>query len=197
MGQIILARHAKAIHNRDEEKAAFAGGRVDSPLSKEGIAEATALGKNVAKKFRIDAIVYSSMRRSRQTAEIITKEVANVTDKKVKLIKIENFQEMDGGDFTNRTREEISKIYPRELKIFLDGDIKKWNFPNGEDYQKTKERALTIIEKLMQIAGKYGNIIAVGHGMFNRVILSLIYPDKKELWQPTDYPHDRVIQLKI
>lgn len=197
MGQIILARHARATHNLHEDKATFAGGRVDSPLSTEGIAEATALGKNVAKKFQIAAIVYSTMKRSRQTAEIIAKEVANTTGKKVKLIKIENFQEMDGGDFTNRTREEISKIYPRELKFFLDGNVKKWSFPNGEDYQKAKERALTIIKTLKQIAGKYGNIIAVGHGMFNRVILSLIYPDKKELWQPTDYPHDRVIQLEI
>ncbi|OQA52869.1 MAG: putative phosphoserine phosphatase 2 [candidate division WS2 bacterium ADurb.Bin280] len=190
-GKVYLIRHAKATHNRYDGKAIFAGGRVDSDLTSEGESEAREMGRLLKDK-DIKVIVHSPLKRSKHTAQIIKSEISDKTD--VEMVELKGIEEVDVGEFTDKTREEITKIYCKELEIFLQGDVEKWNFPGGESFSELKLRVARVIEALKKVA-RQGGVLIVGHGMFNRVILSIIAPSEESLWKPTSYPHDKIVEI--
>lgn len=160
--KIYLIRHAKATHNRYDGKAVFAGGRVDSDVTAEGESEAREMGRFFKDK-DIKVIVHSPLKRSKQTAQIIKLEILDKAD--VEMVELKGIEEVDVGEFTGKTREEIEEKYPEQLKYFLSGDIENWSFPNGENYDQIKLRVTEAVKNFSKIAER-GNIIAVGHGMF-------------------------------
>jgi len=194
---IILARHAESKHNIYTKDAVFAGGETDSKLSEEGEKRAEKLSREIIEIGGCDIILCSPLKRSRDTAEIIGREIESLTGKSPTIETVDELREISTGLFTGKTRSYVLKHYPRQAASFYDGNIKKWNFPKGENYQKVSERARYVLLEAQRYVESGKSVLLIGHGMFNRILLHLVYPDKKELWQPTTYPHARLIKLKI
>lgn len=195
--KILLARHAESEHNIYTKDAVFAGNETDSELSEEGKKGAEKLSREIIEIGGCDIILCSPLKRSRDTAEIIARKI-DLTIGKTPIIKrAGNLREISAGLFTGKTRSYVLKHYPQQATDFYDGNIEKWDFPQGENYAQVLKRAKDVLSAAQKYALSGQRVLLVGHGMFNRVLLSFIYPDKKELWQPTAYPHDRLIKLKI
>lgn len=193
-GKIYLIRHAKATHNRYDGKAVFAGGRVDSDLTAEGESEAREMGCFFKDK-DIKVIVHSPLKRSKHTAQIIKSEISDKAD--IEMVELKGIEEVDVGEFTGKEWPELEKNYPKQLKSFSKGDVNNFDFPNGENYLQIKERVIKSLNIIDTMKKDYENIVVVGHGMFNRVMLSVIYPKKPELWEPIGYPHDKIITINL
>lgn len=193
LSEYVLGRHARAEHNVREGTATFAGGRVDSELTEEGIAEIDSVIEKIVADSGCDIIVCSTMKRSDQTAKIIADGIEEKLGERPKVKTIDDLQEIDVGEFTGNTGKWAIENYPDEANEFYHGDIHKWRFPGGESYSDATLRVQSVLKQLAEIAKPGEKVIIIGHGMFDRVFLSLIFPDRQELWQPTDFPHDRLI----
>lgn len=194
--KIYLLRHGKALHNKPDEVATFGGGQIDNELTKTGELETAKFAEDLFRESGgIDGIFCSGMKRSRQTAEILSRRLEELNGDKVKIVVLNDLEEINVGDFTGRTEAESREIDHIAAEAFYDGKITDLNFPNGEDYEKLKKRVGSVTEQLKRVACQKpaGNFAVVGHGMFNRVILHELFYDKTDLWRQRKYPHDRVI----
>jgi broad specificity phosphatase PhoE len=192
----LLFRHGKTDHNLGPEtKHTFAGSKIDLPLNDEGIKNAKHIAEFLINRSDIDTIVSSNLKRSRQTAEIIVDELKN-HQVNLNHIKLEDLHEIDIGDFAGHTEEEVKELYPEAARNFYNGEIAKWNFPNGESYAQIKERVESVIKQLSRINHRKSTIAIIGHGMINRVIMhELKMPE--DYWKARSYPHDKIIALSI
>ncbi|HOX41213.1 MAG TPA: histidine phosphatase family protein [bacterium] len=192
-----LLRHGKAPHNKPDKVATFAGKRVDSGLSDEGKYETAGLAEEINEHGGVNAIVCSTMKRSRQTAEIIANKTKELSGKEIPVIEITGLEEVDVGDFTGLTEKEAKELSIDSAEAFYQGRLTDLNFPNGEDYLALKERVSGVLDQLRSLSDTHGRIAVVGHGMFNRILLHELHQDRKELWQPRGYPHNRIVILDI
>ncbi|TSC93275.1 MAG: hypothetical protein Athens101428_719, partial [Candidatus Berkelbacteria bacterium Athens1014_28] len=133
-----LLRHGKAPHNKPDEIATFAGGRIDNPLSEEGETETELLAEKIVLETDFDLIVASHMTRSKQTGEIIAQKMKELKNKKVEVVEIDDLQEVDVGDFTGHTEIEAKEMNPQVAEAFYSGEVEKWDFPSGENHQMLK-----------------------------------------------------------
>ncbi len=136
--KILLVRHGESEHNArmtDDE---------DSPLTKRGKRQAEYLGKSLKKqKIDIKYIYCSNLKRSKQTAEIISK-IINVPIK-------ENFGELD---------EYRSKYLRRKLSASFNSRVRKLKrFLKEIEKEKDKNKTVLIV------AHGITNRIIIGHLM--------------------------------
>ena len=193
----VLGRHARAEHNVFNGKATFAGGRVDSELTEDGIEAIALVVDKIVADGGCDVIACSTMKRSMQTAEIIAAGLKEQLGNELEVVTIEDLEEVDVGKFTEHTGKWSEQNYPEEANEFYWGDIHKWSFPGGENYQSLSMRVVSVLNQLRKLSQAGQKVVIIGHGMFNRVILSHIFPDRPELWQPIDWPHDRLIAFQL
>jgi broad specificity phosphatase PhoE len=191
--EIWLLRHGKTAHNQPDDIARFAGKRVDTPLSDEGISQTKALADELIKLAKFDLILTSSMARAIQTGEIIKQRYLEAGIGIPQEI-IENFEEIDTGDFTELTELEARRLDPTAAQAFYDADFNNLAFPNGERTEDLKSRVKLVQSELSKINAR--KILLVGHGMFNRFMIWLFYQNQTKLWQERSYSHDRVIKIK-
>ncbi|MDH4359011.1 MAG: histidine phosphatase family protein [Candidatus Berkelbacteria bacterium] len=192
--EIYLTRHAKAEHNIKE--GFFAGGRTDTRLSDTGKKEVVELARQIAKLGNsIKTIFCSQLVRSRETAEIIAREIRR-NGFPAKIIEISGLNEVNVGEFTGKSGEAVKRLYPKEAASFYEGNISNWNFPKGENFEKLCKRAKTVFAYIKKTVRPHEGAIIVGHAMFNRTLLYLLYPKRKNLWQPIIYPHNTLIPIK-
>lgn len=194
----LLARHGKSKHNLykelgDEKEATFAGGRIDTDLTEKGKEETILLAKKIVKKDLPDLIIQSALKRSKQTAKILQKEIYKNTKTKIRITTSKYLHEVDVGDFTGKTKNEVLKEFPVEAKAFYEGEIESWSFPNGENYKSIVERYRNLVSEISKKTTT--KPLVIGHGIFNRVILHEKYPLNTKLWKETHYPHDRIIEI--
>jgi len=183
---IYLIRHGECQHNLGEQ--IFAGSSVDNLLSKVGIETVKKLANEFADK-EIDLIIESPLRRSKETALILSKELA------VPIIEIPELKEINVGKFAGLTKAKALKKYPKEARSFYSGEIRKWVFPSGESFLELIQRVELLLAKINELPAH--NIIVSGHSMFNRLILFYCFPEDRSKWQPTTYPHNRIININI
>ena len=162
--KIYLTRHSKTEWNEQKRLQ----GRLDSPLTKEGIENAEAL-KTYLNSYRFDYIYSSPISRAYQTSQILFDKDIIVDDR---------LMEMNFGDFEG--------LYvPDLLKEKLYQDL--WHNPkdftrinNGESYEDVIERAKSFIEDIKTLP-QDSNIMIVTHGMFFIVLLcTLLGYDKSQ-----------------
>jgi len=195
--EYVLGRHAKAEHNIVGDKATFAGGRIDSELSNEGKEEIKDIIEKIITDGGCDLIVCSTMKRSQETAEIVAQGIEEQLDRRPEVKIIQDLQEIDVGNFTGNTTDWAREHYSEAADNFYNGEVAKWDFPEGENYETISQRVRSVIAQLREIAEPGQKVVIIGHGMFNRVFLSIIFPEKEELWRPTAYPHDRLIAFQV
>ena len=142
MSSFIFVRHGKSQANQDKTIAA-----PDSPLTKEGQAQARKTGREL-KGLGITTIVTSPLVRARETAEIIAKEL------KIKEIDvIEDLRERGFGQLQGQTKEHPSEWY---FSIDGESDVE----PRGVLIARA-EAALAKIKKLSE----EGKVLVVGHAV--------------------------------
>lgn len=208
MVKIILVRHAESEMN----KLDIHQGQIhDSNLSKKGIEQAKELSIYLKNK-NIIKIYASDLKRTLETAQIISRELGNV-----KIIEDKRLREFTMGDFDKNYKDRdalFKKYYEEEFsKGKSKYDIRP---PNGENIWDFIKRINSFIDEVKDLTG---NILVVSHGGTNEVFLNLaqnleknsfkryhqdnsclnelIYNnDKWEILSINETPHLRIIKPK-
>jgi probable phosphoglycerate mutase len=172
MTTIYLIRHAECKMNQEFN---LIGGRSnDSPLTKDGIAQAEFLGKRLEREnINFDAVYSSPAIRTIKTQEI--------SYPYAKAIICEDLQELCQGEWTGRKRIEV--YTPETLeKIRRDG----WNFapPGGESQRIVGKRVLNELNNIIKDKNNSDMIGIYTHGGSIRYLLATLdLIPKKDAWK--------------
>lgn len=150
---IYLVRHGESEANL----ARRFSGRMDSPLTARGRAQAEAVARALA-DVAFDRIVATPLSRSLDTALVIARPRRMPVDVVADLIEI------DVGERTGSTFDEI-----RGLPEWRDDGFVAW--PGGESLDQVLARALRAVARLAREAAG-GTVCVVGHGGVTRILAS-------------------------
>ncbi|MGA2780574.1 MAG: 6-phosphofructo-2-kinase/fructose-2,6-bisphosphatase [Smithella sp.] len=156
---LFLIRHTETEYNIENR----IGG--DSPLTKKGKEQATALGL-FFKKRKISYIFTSKKQRTIDTAKAICEKQDDC-----RIISLTEFDEINAGICERMTYEDIEKKMPH---VFKKRGANKYHYvyPDGESYETMKPRIIQGIKKSFFLNRRANNIMIVGHQAVNRMILS-------------------------
>lgn len=142
MSSFIFVRHGKSQANQDKIIAT-----ADSPLTKEGEAQARKEGRAL-KKSGVTAVISSPLLRARQTAEIIAKQL-KIADVQV----VDDLRERGFGQLQGETKDRPTSWY-----FSVDGELDIE--PKGVLIARC-ESALATIKKLAET----DTVVVVGHAV--------------------------------
>lgn len=156
---LLIVRHGQTNLNVQHRM----DGQADTSLTQIGLNQIEKLSLFLS-KYKIDCVYSSPLSRSLKTAEAIIKH--QNTPLSVNLIN--DFREIDCGDCTGLTHDEVIQKFPR-LSI-------EWSkntdppFPNGESLRDVEARAMPMIDQILSVdVGK--TILISGHGSLNVAII--------------------------
>lgn len=140
------------------------GGWSNHPLTDEGLKQSEELARKLKDcNFNADIIYSSDLLRTKQTAEILSKNL------NLDIEYISDFREVNNGDLAGMDNKVADKLYPNLYWRKLE-----WNqhYPNGESPNEFYERVKTAWNML--INGNHNSIILVTHGGVINVIMHLV-----------------------
>lgn len=126
----MLLRHGHTAHTVQKR---FSGtGGEDPPLSAEGEREALAVADRLARVGRVDAVVASPLRRTRQTADVVSSALG------LEVREVDGFRECAFGEWDGLTFDEVRFRWPDELAAWLgDPSVAP---PGGESFDDVRRR---------------------------------------------------------
>jgi broad specificity phosphatase PhoE/ribonuclease HI len=129
--QLIFLRHGETPHTAEKK---FSGSGGDNPgLTETGQAQAAAAAEYLAKLGGIDAIVVSPMRRTRETAAVVSAKLG------VDAIVDDGWAEVSFGDWDGHTFAEIQQKWPDAMNAWLESTSVAP--PGGESFDTCARRA--------------------------------------------------------
>lgn len=137
MTRIIFERHGQSMANL---KNCFAG-HTDVELSELGRVQAEKAAKYIIENYKVDKIFSSDLQRAYYTAEPVAKRLG------MEIIKVEELREINGGEWENKSVQEIDENYSEERKLWKT-DIGSVRIPGGESVAELMARILKISKKL-------------------------------------------------
>lgn len=151
--EIATLRHAHTQFNAERRYA----GTIDIPLSEAGIRDAQLAAKKL-KEANFDVIITSKLRRSIETARIIS-------GNRIPIIKTKLCNERNFGIMEGLTWDEVLKLQPPIMLIQVGGDLHTVNPKGGEPFEDVWLRAKKFRNFLFK---KYQGlkILVVSHGVF-------------------------------
>ena len=161
MTKLIVTRHGETDYNVQKRFT----GSTDIELNENGIRQAHELAEKLSNT-PIDIIVSSSLRRAKQTANIISTTINKP------VIIMDEFVERSVGVLEGLTDEERKNKYP-ELLTKATWRRKDSAPKNGESVLQVEERVLRALDTL-QSNHKGKNILIVSHGGVARVMNGLL-----------------------
>lgn len=180
---ILLLRHGETEWNRERRNQ----GRLDSPLTGRGIAQACASGRLLAGLPEAVAapIVASPQGRARRTAEIIREQLGRAGALRID----DRLRELTLGSWDGLTYTEIEARSPG---IFAD-DGPEWCFraPDGESYDAFAAR----VGEWLGEQDEAAPIIVVSHGLVSRVLRGLYGGVPRAVALALPVPQDRIYRL--
>jgi broad specificity phosphatase PhoE len=156
--RVCLVRHGATDWNEDGRVQ----GRADVPLNARGVAEAQALRERL-RTVTFDAAYTSTLRRARETAEII------LIGSGVVPVGVAALAELSYGAWQGTTREEWRE---RDPEFAARWEQAPWTvaFSDGESLEQLHRRAVPIWDDIVQ--AHHGETVLVSaHGHLNRVLL--------------------------
>ena len=165
MTKVLIVRHGATEWNINKR----AQGQADIPLTDKGRHQALDTARQLA-NFPVTAVYTSDLSRARDTAQAIAEMHGLAVTEDAR------FREIDQGDWTGLTTDEISARWPE-----LWGPARHYNArPGGESPQQVRERALEGLRDAVQ-AHPEGTIVVVSHGGTIRWLAAetLGYDDKR------------------
>lgn len=164
---LYLVRHGETEHNR---RNIIQGGGVDSELNAAGRAQAEALTRRL-RSVSFDALYASTLRRARQTADILARPHEPLTR-----THLHDLSEMDWGVFEGEPPSEERDALMKALKSkWRDGAYDR-AVEGGESIRDVQERAQRAIRHILtREVGR--TVLVVTHGRYLRVLLATILDD--------------------
>lgn len=147
---ICLVRHGET----DWNALGKLQGRTDIQLNETGIIQAEECSEFL-KSSQWDVIITSPLKRAKQTAEIINKNLI------VPLIEMKDFLERDYGDAEGMVLEERISAFPDK------------SYPNQEDRLTLNNRIMTGIQEINQ-RYEENKILLIAHGAVINAILAVL-----------------------
>ncbi|MFH1462679.1 MAG: histidine phosphatase family protein [bacterium] len=155
--KFFILRHGQSLRNVKKVAACWPE-KFYSPLTKEGREQVKTSAQKL-KKEKIDLIFSSDLLRTKQTAEIVGKEL------KLKPKFDKRLREVDVGVFNGRPIEEAGRFWDKEGKLTpLEYYSQRYKIapPKGETYSDIEKRMASFIKETdKKYQGK--NILIVGH----------------------------------
>lgn len=153
-----LIRHGKTKENL---KKRFAGGKTDSSLCEQGIAEIKQFSKDNIYE-NCELLFSSPMKRCLETANLIFPDY--------KIQTIEDFRELNFGLFENKNHAELdgNPLYQKWLDSGGKGEI-----PQGESFQNFVQRSFKGFKDMITLSTR-NSVSAVVHGGTIMAILSAL-----------------------
>lgn len=172
---IIFIRHGEI----DSNNLGVYSGNSDEPLNINGVnqVEAACL---VLKKQKIDLIISSTLKRARQTAEILKKNIG------AELVFNNAFNELIMGPWQGLSEEEVKIQFPNEWKIWKTTPS-QLSINGRETLKQLYERVRNEISNLYLSSENGSTLCIVSHVAVIRVALILINNYKLD-----DYPNIQV-----
>lgn len=146
-----LLRHGETIYQTEKKDFLYPWPGVSSPsLTENGEKQIRAVAKEL-KDRKIDSIYSSDALRTRQTAEIVTKELG------LEVHFDERLRDVNWGIYQDGPKEKYAQLFSSREEKFSKRP------PKGENWNDVKER---VSEVLKEIGEKYKNknILIVSHG---------------------------------
>ncbi len=178
-GYVYLARHGETRWNTLGRRQ----GRADSPLTSRGRRQAH-LNAESLRGSGIGMVFTSPLGRAADTARIAADALG--TD----VMALDDLSELDHGEFTGWTLEEMTSRFPEEMARRLE-DRYNWSFPGGESYRDVDHRADLALRAIHQHAGTAA-ILVVAHEMMNRMLLRHLLDLTPAEGLALGHPHDVV-----
>jgi broad specificity phosphatase PhoE len=181
---IFFVRHGETLWNRERRNQ----GRLDSPLTPRGIAQARAIGVRLRglPEAATAPIVASPLRRARHTAELIGAELAAAGAVRID----KRLREHSAGAWDGLTYNEIEANTPG----IFDGDgLWEWCFraPGADTYDCFAARLADWLAEQDEAVP----VIAVGHGLVSRVIRGLYAGLPRAAALSLPVPQNRIFRL--
>src|SRR3989338_5497449 len=149
--KIYLIRHGETTGDIEDRF----GGDYDDHLTKKGITQAQELAKQLKDK-KIEIIFVSPKIRARETA----KEVQKVLNVPVEVV--DDLRERNNyGVLTGLTKAEAKEKHPIDFEK-ISKDKTYHNVSSSESYEKIKERAIKVFNKIF--SKNYKTIAIISHG---------------------------------
>lgn len=164
---IYLVRHGESEANIQKRYS----GITDVDLSQKGRLQAAAAGQNLVTE-KISHIYSSPLRRSKDTAKIICKEINYAH----KIITENCLIEVNFGIFENLTWDEIIINYKEESEKWIFNQH-KYKFPEGEGYEDIIKRIADFIDNVPD-----NSLIVTHFGVIQSILLYLGIADDMNLW---------------
>jgi probable phosphoglycerate mutase len=182
---IYLVRHGETAWNLIRRRQ----GRLDSPLTERGVAQAEAIGRRLYELLNGKAIqvVSSPLGRTMSTATIIADHLG--IDKE-SIVAEPLLAEHHMGHWQGLSNAQIDERFPGARQERMEN---KWEYviPGGESYAKVHERAVawlaTVPEERL--------VIAVAHEMINRTIRGVYCQLAPHTMLALNHPHHVVYRL--
>ena len=148
---LYITRHGQTCWNIEKRLQ----GQGNSELTEIGIFGAEKLCDRF-EKIDIDCIVSSPLKRTMHTSEIIRgkKDIPIYTD--------DGLMEIDVGDFSGKTTEDMKTVNPLLLENILS-DPYEWSYPNGENLIEFYDRCVDAIKRIVRKYDKK-TVLVVSHG---------------------------------
>jgi broad specificity phosphatase PhoE len=153
---VYLARHGQTAYNKERRFQ----GRLPVPLDETGRAQAAELAGRAA-GYGFAALWCSSLRRARETAEIVGERIGLTPREDERLV------ETDAGDWTDRLFSDVQAEDPQGFARFLGGDP-AFAFPGGESFA---EQGVRVAAALAEIERGRLPALVVCHGVVIRIAL--------------------------
>ena len=172
--RLIAVRHGETEANA----ACCYSGKLDTPLTAAGVAQARALGERF-RAVHFDAIYSSDLSRARDTALAIARHhgVEPTLDRLLR--------ERDYGDLENLSYDDARTNYP-EVFAKLDAYATDFPIPGGESAEQVRARVAAFVDRI--VAEHLGQtVVAVAHGGILRALF----------WHLLDLPYRVVRRSRV
>ena len=148
MTTFLIIRHG---YSKSNEQGYFTG-RTDVALTPLGMEQAQQTAEYLHKNYQIDLLYSSPLQRAYNTARPIS-QIFNLPIKTE-----EDLQEINGGDWEEKTPERILELYRDDYTLWLQ-NIGVARCTNGENMQEVQNRAIKALAKIAE--NNDGKVIAV------------------------------------
>ena len=155
--KLYVIRHGQTDWNVKEK----CQGRTDIELNNTGIKQAQN-AKEQLKKYKIDLIICSPLKRTRKTAEIINETINS------EIIIDERIIERNCGNIEGTTKDEWTSIVNEDIDIINNYNL-NWDKQNVEPIKDVCKRVWNLLDEIQE-KYKDKNVLLVTHGGTCRAI---------------------------
>lgn len=184
--ELLLIRHGES----EADVLDVLEGRADFSLTKRGVAQARLLANWIKNNEKIDVILSSTLKRAKETSEIIC------SNCNIPIVFQEELMEWDNGKLANLTKEEADIRYP----IPSGGKRLHHTIADSESLISFRARAELVLSRLLEEYDGESRICVVSHGgfinMLIRAILKLPNSNEMNFYSSDTARHKIIIKIE-